>query len=182
MLAGSRVVVVAAPEDAVIVRPPQPGAPLADVRAAVVEALRFPLDGPPLGELLGGRSRATIVVDPPALPIPGSDPDPRRLGLTAVVEELERAGVPTGYQTILVAGGLARRAGQRELASLVTREFARRFHGHVTVHDVEDPRLVEVAEVGGRPVRANRALAETDAVVVVSAAESVLHGGPATLV
>ena len=155
---------------------------MADVAAGVRDALRFPLSGPPLEEVARGARRVTVVVEPPALPIPGALRDPRQAAIAAVVDELERLGVPTGYQTILVAGGLARRAGQRELASLVTREFARRFHGHVTVHDVEDPRLVEVAEVGGRPVRANRALAETDAVVVVSAAESVLHGGPATLV
>src|SRR5215475_12723969 len=102
MLAGSRVAVVAAPEDAVVVRPPAPGRALTDVQAAVGEALRFPLDGAPLRELLGPeRKRATIIVDPPALPIPGADPDPRRLALTAAVEELERSGVPTGYQTIV---------------------------------------------------------------------------------
>src|SRR5437763_8584394 len=136
MLAGSRVAVVAAPPDAVVLRPPAPGPALADVRAAVAEALRFPLDGPPLRELVSGatQKRATIVVDPPALPIPGSENDPRRLAVTAAVEELERAGVPTGYQTILVAGGLGRRAGQRELIGLVLPELARRFHGHVEAH------------------------------------------------
>jgi hypothetical protein len=182
MLAGSRVAVVAAPEDAVIVRPPRPGAPISDVRAAVVESLRFPLDGPPLGSLLGARSRATIVVDPPALPIPGSDRDPRRLALTAVIEELERAGVPTGFQTVVVAGGLARRAGQRELIELVTPELARRFHGHVEAHDVEAADLVEIGDSGRVPLRVHPKLVETDLVLLVTAAETVLHGGPGALV
>src|SRR3989442_11896683 len=132
MLAGSRVAVVPPPGDAVVGRPPPPGPPLADVGAAVVEALRFPLDGPPLRDLLGGgQPRATIVVDSPILPIPGGDPDPRRLALTAAVEELERAGVPTGYQTIVVAGGLAPRAGQRDPIELVTPELAPPLPGHV---------------------------------------------------
>jgi hypothetical protein len=47
----------------------------------------------------------------------------------------------------------------------------------VVVHDAEDPDLVEL--VPG--LRVNRALVETDAVVVVSAAQTFLHGGPAVL-
>jgi hypothetical protein len=182
MLAGSRVVVVAAPEDAVVVRPPPPGHALADVGVAVAEALRFPLDGSPLRDLLGGgQRRATIVVDSPVLPIPGADPDPRRLALTSAVEELERAGVPTGYQTIVVAGGLARRAGQRELIELVTPELARRFHGHVESHDAESGDLVEIGDSGRVPLRVHPKLVDTDLVLVVTAAETVLHGGPAAL-
>src|SRR5947208_14961377 len=168
LLSGTRLVVASAGEDDVVLRPPPPGEALADVAAAVREALRFPLAGPPFEELARGARRATVVVEPPALPIPGADRDPRQLAIGAAVDELERLGISSGYQTILVAGGLARRAGQPELANLVTREFARRFHGHVAIHDVEDPQLVEVAEVSGRPVRANPALVETDAVVVVS--------------
>src|ERR671936_1912122 len=127
-----------------VLAPPPPGEALADVGAAVREALRFPLAGPPLAELAQGVKRATIVVEPPALPIPGAERDPRQLAVGAAVDELERFGVPSGYQTILVAGGLTRRAGQRELAALVTPEFARRFHGNVVVHDVEDPDLVRL--------------------------------------
>ncbi|MFN2628262.1 MAG: lactate racemase domain-containing protein, partial [Gaiellaceae bacterium] len=89
--------------------------------------------------------------------------------------------IDTGYQTIIVAGGLARRAGQRELETLVTPEFARRFHGHVVVHDAEDPQLVELGIHAGTPLRVNRALVETELVVTVTAAETVLHGGPAAL-
>ncbi|MFN2628701.1 MAG: lactate racemase domain-containing protein, partial [Gaiellaceae bacterium] len=139
LLSGSRLVIAAAPDDAVVLRPPPPGEGIADVGAAVRDALRFPLEGEPLEALVGRRGRATIVVEPPALPLPGSPEDPRQLAIGAVVDELERLGIDTGYQTIIVAGGLARRAGQRELETLVTPEFARRFHGHVVVHDAEDP-------------------------------------------
>src|SRR5437588_1709321 len=181
LLSGTRLVVANATDEDVVLRPPPPGEALADVAAAVREALRFPLAGASLEELARGARRATVVVEPPALPIPGAERDPRQLAIGAAVDELERLGVPSGYQTILVAGGLARRAGQRELATLVTPEFARRFHGHVVVHDVEDPRLVEVATRGGAPVRVHPALVETDLTVVVTAAESVLHGGPGAL-
>src|SRR5919204_1745339 len=127
MLAGSRLVVVAADDDALVLRPPPPGEGIADVRAAVRDALRFPLAGEPLEALVPrGGGRATILVEPPSLPLPGTERDPRQEAITAVVDELERLGLPTGYQTILVAGGLARRVGQRELEALVQPEFARR--------------------------------------------------------
>src|SRR5919199_422377 len=148
LLSGTRLVVATAGEDDVVLRPPPPGEPLADVAAAVREALRFPLEGPPLGQLAIG----------------------------ATVDALERLGLPSGYQTILLAGGLARRAGPRELAALVTPEFARRFHGRVAVHDAEDPALVDVG-----PARVHPALVETELVVAVTAAETVLDGGAGAL-
>src|SRR5437763_7402411 len=182
LLAGSRLVVVTAEDDALARRPPAPGAGVADVRAAVRDALRFPLTGEPLEALVprsGGR--ATIVVEPPALPLPGTDRDPRQEAIAAAVDELERLGISSGYQTLLVAGGLARRAGQEQLASLVSPEFARRFHGHVEVHDVEREDLAEVGAGGQLALRVNPAVVHTDVVVVVTAAETVLHGGPAAL-
>ena len=178
LLSGTRLVVANVSEEDVVLRPPPPGEALADVAAAVRESLRFPLAGPPLEELARGAQRATIVVEPPALPIPGAERDPRRSALGAAVDELERLGVPSGYQTILVAGGLARRSGQRELAALVTPDFARRFHGHVIVHDAEDPRLVDL----GDGLRVHPTLIETDLTLVVTAAETVQHGGPGALV
>jgi hypothetical protein len=176
LLSGTRLVVANAGDGDVVLRPPPPREALADVAAAVREALRFPLEGLPLAELAREAQRATIVVEPPALPIPGAERDPRQLAIGAAVDELERLGVPSGYQTILVAGGLARRAGPRELAALVTPEFARRFHGRVAVHDAEDPGLVDVG-----PARVHPALVETDLVVSVTAAETVLHGGAGAL-
>ena len=181
LLSGTRLVIANAPGDAYVLRPPPPGPAVADVGAAVRDAIRFPLAGPPLDSLVPRLTRATIVVEPPALPIPGSPADPRQLAIGAVVDELERLGIPSGYQTILVVSGLARRAAQRELAGLVTPELARRFHGRVVVHDVESPELVTLDDSARPPLRVNQALLETDLVVVVSAAESVLNGGPAAL-
>jgi hypothetical protein len=181
LLSGTRLVLATAPDDAVVLRPPPPAEGVADVGAAVRDALRFPLEGDGIESLARRGSRATIVVEPPALPIPGSPNDPRQLAISAVVDELERHGIPSGFQTFLVAGGLARRAAQRDLEAFVTPELARRFHGRVVVHDVEDPELVTLDGSSRPPLRINRALVETDLVIVVSAAESVLHGGPAAL-
>ena len=72
LLAGTRPLIATVPDDAVVLRPPPPGAAVADVGAAVRDALRFPLEGEPLEALVRRRDRATIVVEPPALPIPGA--------------------------------------------------------------------------------------------------------------
>ena len=179
LLSGTRIVVASAPDDARVLRPPAPGR-ATDVQAATKEALRFPLDGEPLEALAARARRATIVVEPPALPLRSVLGDPRRLAIAAVSEALEELGVPTGEQTLLVACGLARRVSRGEIAALVTPELRRRFHGRVEVHDAADPALAGIPP-GAPRARVAPQLVETDLVVVVSAAETVLHGGPATL-
>ena len=121
------------------------------------------------------------MVEPPSLPIPGAGRDPRQTAIAAAVEELRRAGIPVERQTLLVAGGLARRAGRAELELLVSPGFARHFRGSVVVHDAESPDLVGLGDEGRVPLRVNPALVETDLVVTVTAAETVLNGGPAAL-
>ena len=131
LLSGSRLTIVSGPDDAVILRPPRPANAIADVRAAVRDALRFPLVGEPLEALVRRGGRATIVVEPPSLPIPTAPGDPRQAALAAVVDELERTGVPLERQTLLLAAGLERRPAERDLEQLgvVSPEFARRFRG-----------------------------------------------------
>jgi hypothetical protein len=175
LLSGTRLVVAAAPDDAVVLRPPSPGR-ATDVEAATREALRFPLDGASLEELARPAGRATIVVPSPLLPIQGAAGDPRPRTIAMVSAELARLGIPTERQTLLVACGLSRRPSSRAVAALVTPELARSFHGRVAVHDAADPDLVPLGEFRVAPE-----LVDTDLVVVVSAAETVLHGGPATL-
>src|SRR5207302_5745404 len=159
MLAGTQLVVVSTDDDAVTLRPPPPAEGIADVAAAVRDALRFPLAGPPLEALVPrSATRATVVVEPPNLPLPGAERDPRQEAIAAAVEELERLGIASGYQTLLVAGGLTPRAGREQLESLVSPEFARRFHGHVEVHDVERDDLVDLGISGQMPLRVHPAL------------------------
>ncbi len=180
LVTGSRLVVAGAPDDALVLRPPTPGR-ATDAEAATLEALRFPLAGEALEVLARGATRATIVVQSPALPFQSQTGDPRPRVIAAVSHALETLGIPTSGQTLLVACGLARRASQRDVTALVTPEFARRFHGRVVVHDAADPALVTVDDAEEPALRVPLSLVQTDLVVVLSAAESVLHGGPATL-
>jgi hypothetical protein len=183
LLFGTRLTVVDVADDATVLRPPPPGEPVMDVRAAVRDALRFPLAGDPLEALVTRGGRATIVVEPPALPLPGALNDPRQDALEAASAALERAGVPTDRQTLLIATGLTRRPQRRELERLgvVSPGFARRFHGKVEIHDAESPELVELEPAGRTPLAVNPALLDTDLVLAVSGAETVLDGGPALL-
>jgi hypothetical protein len=165
-------------DDDVVIRPPPPPVQVADPGAAVRDALRFPLSGPSLESIAPRGGRATILVEPWALPLPGAHPDPRQEALAATMRALELCSVRNERQTILIAGGLGRRSGQSELESLLPPPQARAFRGNVLVHDAADDKLVPIT--GGSEI--NPALLETDLVVVLSAAETVLHGGPGALV
>jgi Lactate racemase N-terminal domain len=179
LVSGSRLAVVRCDDEDVVLAPPAPLEPITDVGEAVRDSLRYPLSGLPLAALAVRGGRATIVVDHPSLPFPAAELDPRRDALAAVVDELSRLGVPTERQTLLVAGGLERRAGRARLESLLLPAAARRFRGSVVVHDCAAEGLVPLG--GEASPRVARELVDTDLVVVVSAAETVLHGGPAAL-
>ncbi|MCZ7588101.1 MAG: nickel-dependent lactate racemase [Gaiella sp.] len=178
---GSRLPVVPLPDDAVLLAAPPPLDSLADVGAAVVDALRYPLAGEPLAELVPRGGRATIVVEPPSLPLPTVQDDPRRDALAAVLAELDRHGIVPERTTLLVASGLARRAGRRGLEALLRPERARAFRGRVVVHDCEADDL-RTLEVAGRRVRVHPALLDADLALTIGAGETVLHGGATALV
>jgi hypothetical protein len=177
LLSGSRVVLVPIGDEDVVLRPPPPPEHVVDVDAAVRDALRFPISGPPLDAVAPRGGRATVLVDPPALPLPGVPQDPRQEALAATIAELERCGIPDERQTIVVAGGLGRRFGHRDLERLLPPPQARAFRGRVLVHDAEGG-LLPIADT----IRIHPALVETDIVLVVSGAETVRHGGPGTLI
>ena len=181
LISGSRVPLVTVDDDARLLTPPATLRSLADVPAAVGEALRYPLSGPALPDVATRGGRAVIVVERRSLPLPESSVDPRRSALGAVVEELEALGMPPERCTILVAGGLERRAGRREQEALLYRTEARDFRGSVVVHDAESPKLVPL-DLDGRPsVRMHPSLLEADLIVCLTAAETSERGGACTL-
>jgi Lactate racemase N-terminal domain len=181
VLAGSRVLLATFPSQTQLLVPPPPLDALSDIGAAVAEAMRYPLSGRPLAALATRAGRVTVVVEPPLLPLPGTIEDPRRDALARVLDELTKAGIPAERQTLLVAGGLERRAGRDQLDWLLPPARARDFRGSLIVHDCEAEDLVRLDTDTEIAVRINPALIETDLVVTVTAAETVLHGGPAAL-
>jgi len=181
LLSGSRVALVTVDEDALLLAPPAPLEPLSDVPAAVGEALRFPLSGPTLPAVAMRAARAVIVVEPRSLPLPDVPADPRRSALGAVLDELEAYGVAADRITILIAGGLERRAGRRAQEVLMTPTEARSFRGVVRVHDAEAPDLRLLNLDDGTTVRVHPALLETDLIVCLTAAETSERGGACAL-
>jgi len=181
LLSGSRIVHVPLGDDDVVLRPPAPPTRVVDIEGAVRDALRFPLDGTPLAELARGRERVTVVVEPPALPLPGAQADPRREALATVLDELASCGIRDERQTLLVAGGLSQKLSRRDLERLLPPPQARAFHGRVVVHDAADPDLVPLNGEDGSETHINSALVDADLVVVLSSAETVSDGGPAAL-
>jgi len=179
LLADTRIVVAEPGADDIVLRPPPQRDVLDDVRQAVRDALAFPLAGEPLDRLVTRGGTATIVIEQPSLPIPAAALGPRHLAIAAAADELDRLGVER--LTIVVAGGLLRRTSPREIGLLFPPEFRRRFRGRIVVHDAEAEDLVEVGESDGIPLRVNRALVETDLVLPVTAAETVIDGGPGAL-
>ncbi len=163
LLSGSRIVQVPIGDEDVVLRPPPPPMRVVDVRAAVRDALRFPLDGPSLSELVPRGGRVTVVVEPPSLPVPGVQHDPRREALATVLDELSASGVSDERQTILVAGGLCRRITRPDLERLLPPLQAREYRGRVVVHDAADPDLVPLPLPDGTNARVAPALLDTDA-------------------
>jgi hypothetical protein len=182
ILSGSRIVQVPLGDDDLILAPPPPPRQVVDVAAAVRDALRFPLDGRPLAEIAPREGRVTVVVEPPGLPMPGAQFDPRPQALATVLSELAALGVGGERQTILVAGGLARKLPRRDLERLLPPPVAREFRGRVIVHDAADPGLTALDLDDRTHAAIEPAIVDSELVVVVSSAETVLHGGPATLV
>ena len=178
LLSGSRIALVPVGNDDVVLRPPGEPQQVVEVDAAVRDALRYPLSGEPLAAITPRGGRATIVVEPAAMPLPGAPQDARQTAIAVAIAELERCGIPDERQTLLVAGGLGRRFEQQDLERLLSPPQARAFRGRVVVHDAEDEELVPV----GEGIRVNPALLATDLVLTVTAAETILHGGPGTLV
>ena len=178
---GSKLPLVAVPDDAQLLTVPPPLDPIVDVAAAVREALRYPLSGNALQATAPRGGRATVVLQPPDLPLPAVQDDPRRDALAAVLDELTAAGVERERITVLVAGGLGRRLGRRDLERLLRPDRARAFRGEVLVHDCEADDLRPVT-VDRRTVRLHPALLDTDLVVTLGAAETVLHGSASAFV
>ena len=179
LLADARIVVAEPGPDDVVLRPPPQRDVLHDVPQAVRDALAFPLAGEPIDRLVTRGGTATLVIEQPSLPIPSATLGPRHLAVAAAADELERLGV--ARLTIVVAGGLFRRTSPRDIGLLFPPEFRRRFRGRIIVHDAEAGGSRRARRGGRIPLRVNRALVDTDPVLPVTAAETVVDGGPGAL-
>jgi nickel-dependent lactate racemase len=131
------------PDDAVVVAT-APVPALDDEGAAVRAALRAPVAGPALADLVPRRCEVVVVF--PDL----TRPMPNRVVLPAVLAELQSAGVGPERIRLLCATGSHRTATPAELAELVGEEIVARYRIHQ--HRADDPDHLEVGSVDGAPI------------------------------
>src|ERR1700693_2969724 len=114
---------VEVPEGAEVVVPVDaPG--FDDEGAAIADALRHPVSGPPLATLLQ-RARQVAVVFPDL-----TRPMPNRTVLPPLLAELDRLGVGPDHVELLCATGTHRAATPEEMVELVGEEIAGRYRIH----------------------------------------------------
>lgn len=179
--------VVEVPDDAVVVEPREPE-PLADEAAAVVDALRRPIAGPPLREIVaragehgagqgaggqgaGGRGNGEVVVVFPDL----TRPMPNRTVLPPLLAELEAAGAGPDRVRLLCATGTHRQATPSEMEHLVGSEIVQRYRIHDHVSD--DGSHIRVGEVDGAPVLLDRHYVEASVRIVTGFVEPHFFAG-----
>jgi lactate racemase len=117
------------PNERVTVIEPVPRSAVADPRAALLQAIRAPLESPPLRELVRPGQRIAISV------CDITRAQPRREMIEAILEELPE--VRPEDVTILIATGTHRINTEPELERMLGREILNRFR--VVNHDSRDP-------------------------------------------
>ena len=160
---------VQVPEDATVVEPVWVDA-VADPRAEVQRALREPVAGPPLRERVRpGQTVAISVCDI-------TRPQPRRLMVTAVLDELEGV-VAAEDVTVLVATGTHRGSSRDEHVRMFGEDLLARVR--VVDHDCRDAAsLVWCGTHGdGVPVWLNRRWVEADVKITTGFVEPHFFAG-----
>ncbi len=160
---------VEVPDDAEVVIPvDEPG--LADEATAIVDALRRPLGGPPLRELVRGAARVAVVF--PDL----TRPMPNRTVLPPLLLELVRAGATSSSITLLCATGTHRQASRVEMEALIGADLVA---GYTVVdHDATDNGAhVQVGMVDGTPVLLQREYVEADLRIITGFVEPHFFAG-----
>ncbi|HMG97855.1 MAG TPA: nickel-dependent lactate racemase [Gaiellales bacterium] len=127
---GSTGLTVDLPEErTTVVEPLHPRA-APDERGAVLEALRRPVAGPPLREVMRGRRTVAISI------CDGTRPQPRQIVVPAILEELEGL-VRLEDIVVLVATGTHRGNSEEELRAMLGNEVLASVR--VVNHDARDP-------------------------------------------
>ncbi|MGP3971744.1 nickel-dependent lactate racemase [Streptomyces sp. 6N223] len=163
------------PPGTTVVVTPEYRDPVPDPRAALRTALRRPLAGPPLRELLRrGQTVAIAACD-------GSRPQPHRLVIPAILEELEGI-VRCEDVTILLATGTNRGHTADEIREMFGRQVATSVR--IVSHDAfDDTMLTWLGTHGGTPVWLNSLWADADVRITTGLVEphvvSGFGGGPA---
>jgi len=145
---------------------------LEEPAASVLQALRQPLNAPPLRELAAGKRNACVVTSDLTRPVPNA------LVLPAIVQELAAGGVAPEQVTILIGTGSHRPNTPDELREMLGSEVVEG-GPQIVNHEAFDPaQLVHRGETRrGTPVVVSRRYVEADLRVSVALVEPHLIAG-----
>jgi nickel-dependent lactate racemase len=146
---------IALPRERTTIVSPQQRPPAPDAATEVRSALRSPVAGPPLRDVVtSGQTVAISVCD-------GTRPQPRELVLRAIIEELDGIVRPEDI-LVLVATGTHRANTQAEMDDMFGRELARNLE--IINHDArDDGSLTWIGRLGADvPVWLNKRWVDAD--------------------
>ena len=147
-----------------------PVPPVENPERAVVNAIREPVDSPPLAELARGKKGACVVISDITRPVPNETI------LPALLQELEASGLDPEKITILIATGMHRPNEGRELESMVGREIMERYR--IINHDCERREdLRRVTSIEGAPIEINRHYLDADLKILTGLIEPHFYAG-----
>jgi len=155
--------------DGTLVVGPARSTPVADENDEVRRAVRSPLSGRPLGDLVGAAGQVVVVFPDITRPMPNTTV------LPPLLDELARAGAGPERVELLCATGTHRRATGGELAELVGGDIVRRYRIHQ--HRADDADHVSVGEVDGVPVLLDRRYVAADRRILTGFVEPHFFAG-----
>lgn len=166
---GSSQLTVELPSDTLVVAP-EDRAGVADELSAVRDALRSPVAGPPLGEIVAPGTKVAIAV------CDGTRPQPRRPMLSAVLEEIS-GKADLDDVVVLVATGTHRANTPAELEAMFGEELVAKVR--IVNHDARDAaNLVNLGAMGnGVPVKLNREWVDADVRITTGFVEPHFFAG-----
>jgi nickel-dependent lactate racemase len=136
-------------------------APVVDDAAREIErALDNPIGAPPLEKLARPGMKATVLFDDMQRPTPAV------LAIPAVLNRLNRAGIPDDRITAICARGTHPAPSPEQLEKKVGKEALNRLPGRVLIHDSQSAENVFVGRTSrGTVVEINRHVVEADLVI-----------------
>jgi nickel-dependent lactate racemase len=138
-------------------------APLAEDTAKEVErALDNPIGTPPLERLARSGMKVVVLFDDLQRATPAD------FALPAILNRLNKAGVPDNRVTAVCARGTHPMPSPEQIAKKIGQEALQRLQGHIHVHDAQSPENVFIGKTRwGTAVEINKYVAEADLVIGV---------------
>ncbi len=138
-----------------------------NLEQTVRDALKRPLELPPISELAKPTDRVMIAFDDPTVTCHAPVWE---VAINLILEELDRAGVQRRNITLVCANALHRKFTRMELAKLLGERLVREFGYRLFCHDAEDKEnLVHLGLTSsGYDVEVNRLVVDSDLTIYVN--------------